>query len=132
MKANEEEMQALYMAFDIHRRAATLAAMWTAFDPFGAVVYILREFESAAWNLRETVNSLKDSWDFADEPNHPLRKIKEGKDKYGTFRNHIKGIEGAMRRLSRNKYIIRNFGENSLMEAYKDFDEALAIVRGEL
>lgn len=132
MKANKEEMQALFTAFDIHRRAATLAAMWTAFDPFGAVVYILRDFEAAAWDLRENVNILKDSWDYAEAPNHPLRKIKEGKDKYGTLRNHVKGIEGAMRRLSRNKYIIRNFGKNGLMKSYKYFGEALSLVRGEL
>lgn len=132
MKANKAEMKALYTAFDIHRRAATLAAMWTAYDPFGAVVYILRDFESAAWDLRETVQSLKDSWDYSDEPNHTLREIKEGKDKYGTFRNHVKGIVGALNRLSRNPYIIRNFGKNGLMEVYKDVEEELALVRHEL
>ena len=131
-KATKHEMQALYAAFDIHRRAATLAAMWTAFDPFGAVVYTLRDLESAAWDLREEVNNLKDYWNYTEEPNHPLRKIKEGKDEYGTFRNHIKGIEGAMRRLSHNPYIIRNFGSSNLKTAYKDLEEALALVRHEL
>ena len=132
MKANKAEMQALYTAVDIHRRVAVLTAMWTAFDPFGAVVYALRVLESVAWRLREEVNDLKDSWDYSDEPNHPLREIKEGKDKYGTFRNHVKGIVGALKRLSRNPYIIRNFGKNGLMEVYKDVEEELALVRHEL
>ena len=132
MKANKAEMQALYTAVDIHRRVAVLTAMWTAFDPFGAVVYTLRVLESVAWRLREEVNDLKDSWDYADAPNHPLRKIKEGKDEYGTFRNHVKGIEGAMRRLSRNPYFIRNLGKPHLKTEYKNLEYAISVVRGEL
>lgn len=130
MKATKEEKQALYAAFDIYRRVAILAAMWTAFDPFGAIVYVLRDLESAAWDLREAVNNLKDYWNYTEEPNRPLRKIKEGKDEYGTFRNHIKGIEGAMRRLSRNPYIITwNFGHHGLKTAYKNLEETLSCVR---
>ena len=132
MKANKAEMKALYTSSDIHRRAATLAAMWTAYDPFGAVVYILRDFESAAWDLRETVQSLKDSWDYSHEPNHPLREIKEGKDKYGTFSNHVNGIAGALKRLSRNPYIIRNLGKPHLNTEYKNLEYAISVVRGEL
>ena len=132
MKANKAEMQALYTAVDIHRRVAVLTAKWTAFDPFGAVVYTLRVLESVAWQLREAVNDLKDSWDYADAPNHPLRKIKEGKDEYGTFRNHVKGIEGAMRRLSRNPYFIRNLGKPHLKTEYKNLEYAISVVRGEL
>ena len=132
MKANKVEMQALYTAFDIHRRVAVLTAMWTAFDPFGAVVYTLRTLESVAWRLREEVNDLKDSWDYTDAPYHPLRKIKEGKDEYGTYRNHIKGIEGAMRRLSRNPYFIRNLGKPHLKTEYKNLEYAISVVRREL
>lgn len=132
MKANKVEMQALYTAFDIHRRVAVLTAMWTAFDPFGAVVYTLRVLESVAWRLREEVNDIKDSWDYADAPYHPLRKIKEGKDEYETFRNHVKGIEGAMRRLSRNPYFIRNLGKPHLKTEYKNLEYAISVVRGEL
>lgn len=104
-KATKTEMQALYTAFDIHRRAAILAAMWTAFDPFGAIVYTLRSLEGAAFKLRESVNNAKCYWDYTKEPNHPLRSIKEGHDQYGTFRNHIKGIEGAIRRILKNKWV---------------------------
>ena len=122
-KATKTEMEALYTAFDIHRRAAILAAMWTAFDPFGAVVYELRDLEGAAFSLREAVNDAKDYWDYTKEPNHPLRQIGEGHDKYETFRNHIKGIEGAIRRLLRNKWIDAEVGKTA------DFTTALNDVR---
>jgi len=103
-KATKTEMQALYTAFDIHRRVLTLAAMWTAFDPFGAVVYELRNTEECAWELRQIIDGVKD-WDYTKELYHPLRPIKEGKDSYATFKNHIKGIEGAIRRLLCNSWI---------------------------
>ena len=105
-KATNDEMKALYTAFDIHRRAATLAAMWIAFDPFGAVVYELRGLEDAAWGLRERVQMMRPSWDFTKEPYRKLMPIKKGKDNYGTFQNHIKGIEGAIRRLESNNWIM--------------------------
>lgn len=104
-EATKTEMQALYTAFDIHRRVLTLAAMWTAFDPFGATVYELQILADEAWDLRVEVASRKDDWDFTKEPYHPLRPIKEGKNPYATFKNHIKGIEGAIRRLLRNSWI---------------------------
>ena len=104
-KANKTEMQALYTAFDIHRRVAVLAAMWTAFDPFGAVVYELHDVQEAAWTLREEVQNAKTYWDYTEAPYRPLRPIKEGKDKYETFRNHVKGIEGAVRRFERNPWV---------------------------
>lgn len=106
-KATKTELNALYTAFDIHRRAVILAATWTAFDPFGAVVYDLHDLVNAAFGLREAVNNAKDYWDYTKEPNHPLRPIKEGKDKYETFRKHIKGIKGALLRLLRNKWIAK-------------------------
>ena len=132
MKANKEEMQVLYTAFDIHRRVATLTAMWIAFDPFGAAVYTLRVLESVAWQLREAVDNLKIEWDYTKQPNHPLRKIKEGKDEYGTFRNHFKGIEAAMRRLSLNPYFIRNLYNSKLQLSYKNLEYALSLVRDKL
>ena len=126
-KANKTEMQALYTAFDIHRRAATLAAMWTAFDPFGAVVYELRDLEGAAFSLREAVNDAKDYWDYTKEPNHPLRQIREGHDKYETFRNHIKGIEGAIRRLLANKFILDLIAQkDALPDAIDKLRESIA------
>lgn len=103
MKASKTEMQALYTAFDIHRRAAVLAAKWIAFDPFGAVVYELRTMEEAAYGIREAVNTSKEYWNYSKEPNHPL-VVKDGKDEYATFANHIKGIERAVRRLLSNKW----------------------------
>ena len=103
-KATKTELQALYSAFDIHRRVLTLAAMWTAFDPFGVVVHELRNTEECAWDLRQIIDRVK-YWDYTKEPYHPLRPIKEGKDHYATFKNHIKGIEGAIRRLLRNPWI---------------------------
>ena len=97
--------KAVYTAFDIHRRAAMLAALWIAFDPFGAVVYILRDFEDDAHNLREMVKDTNEIWDSAESLYRPIAAIKEGKDNYETFKNHIKGIEGAIRRLLRNPWI---------------------------
>lgn len=104
-EATKTEMQALYTAFDIHRRVLTLAAMWTAFDPFGAVVYTLNDLLGEAWALHEEVVNSKTSWDYTKEPYHPLRPIKKGKDNYATFKNHLKGIEGAIRRFLRNPWI---------------------------
>ena len=104
-EATKTEMQALYTAFDIHRRVLTLAAMWTAFDPFGAVVYHLHDLLESAWALREDVQNSKEYWDYTKEPYHPLRPIKKGKDNYATFKNHLKGIEGAIRRFLRNPWI---------------------------
>ena len=104
-EATKTELQALYTAFDIHRRVLTLAAMWTAFDPFGAVVYTLNDFLGEAWALHEEVVNSKTYWDYDKEPYHPLRPIKKGKDNYETFRNHLKGIEGAVRRFLRNPWI---------------------------
>lgn len=104
-KATKTEMQALYTAFDIHRRIATLAAMWTAYDPFGAVAYTLHDFLGNAWALREEVVNSKTFWDYKEEPYHPLRPIKKGNDDYATFKNHLKGIEGAIRRFLRNPWI---------------------------
>lgn len=106
-KATKTELNALYTAFDIHRRAVILAATWTAFDPFGAVVYDLHDLVNAAFGLREAVNNAKYYWDYTKEPNHPLRPIKEDKDKYETFRKHIKGIKGALLRLLHNKWIAK-------------------------
>ena len=119
-KATKTEMQALYTAFDIHRRAAILAAMWAAFDPFGAVVYELHFLVSAAFGLREAVNEAKEFWNYEKEPYHPLRPIKNGQDKYETFRKHIKGIEGAMRRLLRNPWIAKDVDISEDIAALRD------------
>lgn len=110
-KATKTEMQALYTAFNIHRRVLMLAAMWTAFDPFGAVVYELQELAEEAWNLREEVFSRKDYWDYAKEPYYPLRPIKWKGNHYDTFKNHLKSIEGAIRRFLRNPWIEKELDE---------------------
>jgi len=117
-EATKDEMKALYTAFDIHRRAAALEAMWIAFDPFGAVVYELWRLREASWNLREGVQSLKPSWDFTEAPCRMLMPIKEGPNKYGTFRSHIKGIEGALRRLLRNPWLNKELHKNEHLTAY--------------
>ena len=132
-KATKTEMQALYTAFDIHRRILTLAAMWTAFDPFGAVVYHLHELLESAFRLREEVINLKTDWDYTKEPYHPLRPIKEGKDNYATFRNHIKGISGAVRRLERNKWFAKSSPScETLAEALDTFKSDLAWIKSDL
>ena len=52
MKASEKnktgkvELRGLYAAMNIHRKVLNLVAMWTAFDPFGAVVYELHDMAS--------------------------------------------------------------------------------------
>ena len=122
-KANKTELDALYTAFDIHRRAAILAAMWIAFDPFGAVVYDLHDLVNAAFGLREAVNDAKEYWNYDEEPYHPLRPIKEGKDKYETFGKHIKGIKGALLRLLRNKWIAK---EVDIEDKFRLVKESLA------
>lgn len=132
-EATKTEMQALYTAFDIHRRILTLAAMWTAFDPFGAVVYHLQDLLDSAWRLREEVFNLKMDWDYTEAPYHPLRPIKEGRDNYATFRNHIKGIWGAFRRLQRNEWFDNSCPSNGkLAEAIESFKIALSMMKYEL
>ena len=132
-KATKTELQALYMAFDIHRRVLTLAAMWTAFDPFGAVVYHLHDLLESAWALREDVQNSKEYWDYTKEPYHPLRKIKEGNDNYETFGNHIKGIWGAVRRLERNKWFANSLPSNeTLAKDFAEFKSVLSWIKGEL
>ena len=116
-KATKTEMQALYLAYDIHRRVLTLAAMWTAFDPFGVVAFHLHDLQESAWTLREEVDNCKTYWYYDKEPYHPLRPIKAGKDNYDTFRNHIKGIEGAIRRFLRNSWVFPN---NRILLAVRD------------
>lgn len=111
MKASEKnktgkvELRGLYAAMSIHRKVLNLVAMWTAFDPFGAIVYELKNLADEAWNLREEVFSRKDDWDFTKAPYYPLRPIKWEGNHYGTFKNHLKSIEGAIRRFLRNPWI---------------------------
>ena len=111
MKANKEnetgkaELRGLYAAMNIHRKVLNLVAMWTAFDPFGAVVYELQKLAEESWNLREEVISRKDDWNYTKEPYYPLRPIKWEGNHYGTFKNHLKSIEGAIRRFLRNPWI---------------------------
>ena len=101
MEANKEnetgnvELRGLYAAMNIHRKVLNLVAMWTAFDPFGAVVYELQNLAAEAWNLREEVGSRKDDWDFTKATYYPLRPIKWEGNHYDTFKNHLKSIEGA-------------------------------------
>lgn len=128
-KATKTELDALYTAFDIHRRAIVLAAKWTAFDPFGAAVYDLHDLVNAAFSLREAVNDAKYYWDYTKAPNHPLRPIKEGKDKYETFRKHIKGIKGALLRLLRNKWIARKV---DIKNQFRLVKENLAVLEGNI
>ena len=132
-KATKDEMKALYTAFDIHRRAVTLAAMWTAWDTFGAVVYELRVLEEAAWNLRERVQTMKPFWDFTKGSCRMLMPIKEGPNKYGTFRSHIKGIEGALRRLLRNPWLDKELHQSEHLTAYIcDIRECLTELRRQM
>ena len=111
MKANKAtetdkvQLRALYAAMNIHRKVLNLVAMWTAFDPFGAVVYELHDMADEAWNLREEVISRNDDWNYTKEPYYPLRPIKWEGNHYGTFKNHLKSIEGAIRRFLRNPWI---------------------------
>ena len=110
-EATKTELQALYTAFDIHRRVLTLAAMWTAFDPFGAAVCELQILAAEAWNLREEVGSRKDDWDFTKATYYPLRPIKWEGNHYDTFKNHLKSIEGAIRRFLQNPWIEKELDE---------------------
>ncbi len=98
-ETDKVQLRALYAAINIHRKVLNLVAMWTAFDPFGAVVYELHDMADEAWNLREEVISRKDDWNYTKEPNYPHRPI------FGTFKNHLKSIEGAIRRFLRNPWI---------------------------
>lgn len=131
-KATKTEMNALYTAFDIHRRAIVLAAKWIAFDPFGAIVYALRDLESSAFAVREAVNNAKDFWDFSKEPNHPLRQVKAGRDEYATFANHIKGIEGAVRRLLANKWAAELFNSGTPLLLLDELRDSLKELKANL
>lgn len=109
MRNTSEKYKAYRMVCDIHRRIAKLMAMWTEWDVYGAVVYDLRVFETSAFELREVVEEAIRAEDGdVNLPSAPLpvcRLIKENPlDKYGTFRNHLKGITAALRRLYRNPW----------------------------
>lgn len=97
---DKQRLDAFIKAADIHRRAMTLAALWTAFDPYGVVVYDLRQLEDRAFQLRDYLN-MDDLDLLADAPMSPVREVAEGKDVYGTFLNHLRGIETAIRRFKR-------------------------------
>ena len=114
-KADETEkveLRALYAAMNIHRRALEIAARWTCFDPFGAVVYVLRDLTEEAWNLREEVISRNDDWNYAKEPYYPLRPYKWRGSEYDYFKDCLKGLEGAIRRFLRNPWIADGLDED--------------------
>lgn len=125
MTAKDEsktEFQALYAAMNIHRKANILAAMWIAFDPFGAVVYELQDLLDETLKLREEIMSRKPDWDFTKATYYPIRPIKEGDggNHYGTFKNHIKSIQGILRRFLRNPWVKEQMGEDKYIGAIVD------------
>lgn len=96
-------------AADIYRRALDLAAKWTSFDPLGAQIYDLKELVDAAFALQESVGfALTDEdWIIMGRYLPPNRRpITEESDPYMTFRNHVKGIQGAIRRLVANTALL--------------------------
>ena len=91
--------KAVQTACEIHIRTLDLAAKWTAFDPFGAVVSDLEIAEAHAYWLREQLMVSDPDLDLTAIKPPRVALVKDGKDQYGTFLNHVKGIESAIRRL---------------------------------
>ena len=117
-----ERIKAYKMEADIYRRALLLAEKWTAFDPYGAQVYDLRDLIDDAFGLRERMGfNLKDKdWNILEKASTPVvRKIREEGNPYMTFRNHVKGIEGAVRRLVRNPIYKRTVVAVEYMDGIK-------------
>ena len=105
-KANEKSAyRTLRLAVDIHRRCLKLQADWTAFDPYGAVVYDLMYLADNGMALREDILNSKDDWNLVDEnrrvrPIAPrkkgyafVRSLAPSKKGYALFKEEIKGIE---------------------------------------
>lgn len=91
--------KAIQTACEIHIRTLDLAAKWIAFDPFGVVVADLEIAESDAFCLREQLMVIDLDLDLTAIKPPRVAPVKDGKDHYATFLNHVKGIESAIRRL---------------------------------
>ena len=104
MNAKEKTAyNALRIAMDIHRRVLKLQSDWVAFDPYGAEVYELLYLADNGLALREAVISSRGDWDFRDKVLH-YRQVAPYKSGYASFKEQIKGIEGALRRFKKTGY----------------------------
>ena len=91
--------KAVQTACEIHIRTLDLTAKWTSFDPFGAVVADLAIAEAHAYWLREQLMVSDPDLDLTAINPPRVAPVKDGKDQYDTFLNHVKGIESAIHRL---------------------------------
>ncbi len=127
-KANEKSAyRTLRLAVDIHRRCLKLQADWTAFDPYGAVVYDLMYLADNGMALREDIFNSKDDWNLVDE-NLRVRPIAPSKKGYALFKEEIKGIEGALRRLYKEPYAKGREVVDAMKDAFKDNIRSLRAV----
>ena len=119
MKAKDKQaIRAFRLAVDIHRRCVKLQADWTAFDPFGAVVYELDYLGANGFTLRDIIFCSSDDWDLRDENLH-IRPVAPTMTGYDSFKAQIKGIEGALRRFAKVGYLKDDETVQALMNAFK-------------
>ena len=119
MKAKDKQaIRAFRLAVDIHRRCVKLQAEWTAFAPFGAVVYELDYLGANGFSLREAVFTSKDNWDLRDENLH-IRPVAPTKTGYDSFKAQIKGIEGALSRFAKVGYLKDDEAVQAITDDFK-------------
>ena len=101
----DKAYKAIRQAASLHIRASRLLTMWTSFDPYGAVVYYLRDMEKAAFSIREElIYSIPEDMEIPDlhfQAVPTSRNIKSENSVYGTIKNHLKGISANVRRLEK-------------------------------
>lgn len=88
----------------LHQRALALYAAFTAFDPFGVAMNDLSCAEARAFEIREYLIINTPDFDLTTLKPHCISPVKEGKDQYSTFRNHVNGIKEAIRRFKEIGY----------------------------
>ena len=101
----DKAFQALRQATSLHIRASRLLTLWESFDPYGAVIFYLRDIEKASFDIREElILSLPDDLIIPDLHGQAFpitRNIKRENSVYGTIKNHLKGISANVRRLEK-------------------------------
>lgn len=96
--------KAIQTACDLHQRTLALYAAFAVFDPYGAALNDLSCAEARAFEIREYLIIYNPDFDLTALKPPRISPVKEGKDQYATFRNHVKGIKAAISRFKAIDY----------------------------
>lgn len=121
--------KAIQTACALHQRTLALYAAFAAFDPYGAALNDLSCAEARAFEIREHLISYNPYFDLAALKPPRISPVKEGKDQYATFRNHVKGIEAAIRRFKAIDYPAKKLIQyllSNLEEYLEEFKSKIA------